>query len=196
MQRSASRVPGFTLIEIMIVVGIMGLVLTMGVPIAYKAWHRAPMSQAVTDVVRICSTARAQAIMQGKEVDVMFHPLESRLEVSGAAAPPRRAAPDGMPPDPFGPPAGAVSAPASSDTAARLPDKVFIQMLDINKIPHKYEQDELARVRFFPNGTSDEMTLILNSDRNEQHGIALEVSTGLATVLSQTELQQLLSGGL
>src|SRR5262249_11217045 len=40
----------FTLIEIMVVVAIMGVVLTMGVPIVYKAWHKAPMSKAISDI--------------------------------------------------------------------------------------------------------------------------------------------------
>jgi hypothetical protein len=50
-------------------------------------------------------------------------------------------------------------------------------MLDINL--SEYRESELARVRFFPNGTSDEMTLILRSDRNEYRKVWLEVTTGL-----------------
>jgi hypothetical protein len=37
-------------------------------------------------------------------------------------------------------------------------------------------------VRFFPNGTCDEMTLVLRSDKNEWRTISLEVTTGLASV--------------
>ena len=43
--RASSR--AFTLIEIMIVVGIMGIVMTMSVPIVYKVWRKAPMREAV-----------------------------------------------------------------------------------------------------------------------------------------------------
>jgi hypothetical protein len=67
-------------------------------------------------------------------------------------------------------------------------------MLDINKWKHDFRDDELARVRFFPNGTSDELTLILSSDHGEQRGIVLEVTTGLASVLSEADLQNLRNG--
>jgi prepilin-type N-terminal cleavage/methylation domain-containing protein len=102
---------GFTLVEIMIVVAIMGIVLTMGVPMVYKVWHRAPMAKAVRDIVEVCSHARAQAIMQGHEVDVVFHPREGRMEVgspigiTNAPPPTPGAAP---------PPVPSVMAPAPS----------------------------------------------------------------------------------
>ncbi len=37
-------------------------------------------------------------------------------------------------------------------------------------------------MRFFPNGTCDELTLVLRSDRNEYRKISLEVTTALARV--------------
>ena len=48
----------------MIVVAIMGIVMAMSVPIVYKVWRKAPMRQAVKDIVEVCSHARARAIMQ------------------------------------------------------------------------------------------------------------------------------------
>jgi prepilin-type N-terminal cleavage/methylation domain-containing protein len=176
----------FTLIEIMIVVAIMGIVLTMGVPIVYKVWHKAPMSQAVSDLIEVCSHARALAILQGKEVDVVFHPREGRFEVgsSPVTVSTQKSASSGQQP-----PAAAIfptsSAPApGSGLSARLSEKVLIEMMDINKLPHEFRDDDLARVRFFPNGTCDELTLILVSDQNERREITLEITTGLANVES------------
>ena len=63
---------------------------------------------------------------------------------------------------------------------AQFGEGVVIEMLDVNL--REYRDAESARVRFFPNGTSDEMTLILRSDRNEWKKISLEITTGLATV--------------
>jgi prepilin-type N-terminal cleavage/methylation domain-containing protein len=169
---------GFTLIEIMIVVAIMGIVLTMGVPIVYKAWHKAPMSQAISDVIEVCSHARALAIMQGKEVDVMFHPREGRLEVAATRTPASHTA------------TAASAAPLSlapvsgSGLSGHFSEKVLIELMDINKLPHEFRDDDFARVRFFPNGTCDELTLILVSDQMERREITLEITTGLASVES------------
>jgi prepilin-type N-terminal cleavage/methylation domain-containing protein len=60
-----------------------------------------------------------------------------------------------------------------------LPDGVEIAMLDINLLD--YGATEEARVRFFPNGTCDELTLVLHS-RDEWEKITLEFSTALASV--------------
>jgi hypothetical protein len=53
-------------------------------------------------------------------------------------------------------------------------------MLDVNL--NEYKDAEEAEVRFYPNGTCDEMTLILVSDKNEWRKISLEITTGLASV--------------
>ena len=60
-----------------------------------------------------------------------------------------------------------------------LPDNVDIAMLDINLLD--FGASDEARVRFFPNGTCDELTLVLHS-RDEWEKITLEFSTALASV--------------
>ena len=190
---AAASAAAFTLIEIMIVVGIMGVVLTMGVPIVYKIWHKAPMSQAITDIIEVCSHARALAIMQGRPVDVIFHPREGKLAVGSAPAP--VATPAVAPPQSGQPgrPARAATSPTfsipaspapGSGLSAQLSERVLIEMMDINKLPHDFRDDDVARVRFYPNGTCDELTLILVSDQNERREILLEITTGLASVIS------------
>lgn len=170
----------------MIVVGIMGIILTMSVPMVYKISHRAPLNQTTADLFEVLSNARARAILQNKEVDVLFHPREGRFEIEGSGG---QAAGTG--------PVQTVMSPGvGSGTSGRLSEPVVIQMLDINKLPHDFLNDETARVRFFPNGTSDELTLILNSNQGEQRGIVLEVTTGLASVLNEADLQKLARGVL
>src|SRR6266487_2053222 len=81
----------FTLIEIMVVVAIMGLILATGIPSIYRIWKKEGMRQAVSDVVEVCSNARARAIFSGSQVEVVFHPLERRFEIGGggvSTAPP------------------------------------------------------------------------------------------------------------
>jgi prepilin-type N-terminal cleavage/methylation domain-containing protein len=60
-----------------------------------------------------------------------------------------------------------------------LPDGVDIAMLDINLLD--YGATDEASVHFFPNGTCEELTLVLHS-RDEWEKITLEYSTALASV--------------
>jgi Tfp pilus assembly protein FimT len=160
----------------MIVVAIMGIVMTMSVPIVYKVWRKAPMRKAVSDVVEVCSHARARAIMQGTMTQVVFHPKENRLELSGAGSVPRPAGEQGGAPG--------LSAPAAtgSGLSAQLSDQVIIETLDINMSGVEFNDVETATVRFYPNGISDEMRMIL-FDGRERIGIELEITTGLASVV-------------
>jgi Tfp pilus assembly protein FimT len=64
--------------------------------------------------------------------------------------------------------------------SAQFANGVTIEMLDVNL--REYKDAEVARVRFFKNGTSDEMTLILRSDKGEWRKISLEITTGLALI--------------
>jgi prepilin-type N-terminal cleavage/methylation domain-containing protein len=152
-QRPVSRRRGtcyagraFTLIELMVVVGIIGLVMAMGVPTLYKLFHRDGFRKAVNDVMEVCDSARARAILQQTTAEIIFYPAERRCEVAGGVS-------------------------------ARFPDDTMIEMLDVNL--WEYKDAEEARVHFYPNGTSDEMTLILRSGENEWRKISLDVTTGL-----------------
>lgn len=167
----------------MIVVCIMGIVMTMGVPLVYKAWHKAPMTKAVLGIEEVCSHARALAILQGHEVDVIFHPREGRLEVGASSAPSTSQGPTASAQPVSAPPKLSV-APSGAGLSTQLPDKVLIELMDINKLPHEFRDDDLARVRFFPNGTCDELTLVLVDSQNQRREITLEVTTGLANVES------------
>jgi prepilin-type N-terminal cleavage/methylation domain-containing protein len=186
----ARLVAAFTLIEIMVVVGIMGIIITMGVPIVYRMGHKEPMTKAISEITEVLSNARKLAILKGQDVEVVFHPREGRLEVGASSgggegsgggigathAPGNKPAP--------GPSIHMVGAPAApgSGLSATLPDGVTIEDLDINLIPGGFRDAEVARVRFFPNGTCDEMRLFLVSRKGERLEIMLEVTTGLSFV--------------
>jgi prepilin-type N-terminal cleavage/methylation domain-containing protein len=168
-------VSGFTLIEVMVVVGIMGVILAMGIPSIYKLLKKEGMRKATSDVEEVCRNARARAILSGAPMDVVFHPLDRRLEIGGGGG-------SGSP----SPGAGGEtvaerpSSPASSSSGAQIDEDITIEMLDINL--SEYKDSEWARVRFYPNGTSDEMTLVLRSSRNEWKKVTLEVTTGFTSV--------------
>lgn len=147
----------FTLMEVMIVVAIIGLIAAMGMPSIVKALQKEGMRKAESDVLDVCAAARARAIFSGQTVAVTFHPGEKSFETEG------------------GPPGGG----STYVTASTLPAGVEIAMLDINQ--QDFGASEWAKVRFFRNGTSDEMTLVLH-DRERWRKITLEFSTGLASV--------------
>jgi prepilin-type N-terminal cleavage/methylation domain-containing protein len=147
----------FTLIEIMIVVAIIGLLAATGLPSIMKALQKEGMRKAVSDVTEVCASARAKAIFSCQTVAVVFHPAERSFAVEGG-----------------GPGGGSTYVNES-----KLPDGVELAMLDINL--QDFGASEWAKVRFFPNGTSDEMTIVLH-DRDHWRKITLEFSTGLASV--------------
>ena len=66
---------------------------------------------------------------------------------------------------------------------ARLSDQVVIRKLSINGVDCM--EMESARVRFFPNGTCDDMTIILTrTDGREMFEMILEPTTGMIFIES------------
>ncbi len=141
---------GFTLIEIIVVVGIIGMIMAMGAPTLFRMLHQEGFTKTTSDMMDLCASARARAILQGVTTEITFHPHERRCELAGGG--------------------GSVT----------FGNNVSVEMLDVNLL--EYKDAPVAHVRFFPNGTSDEMTLILRSDRNQWRKIALEITTGLASL--------------
>jgi len=171
----------------MIVVAIMAIIMTMGVPIVYRVFHKEALTQAVTEVVEVCSHARARAILQGHMTQVVFHPKEGRVELDGGGG--TSVAESGAVVAATG------TVPAGSGLSTKFSDQLTLQMLDVNL--SEYKDADLAYVRFYPNGTCDEMTLILQSNETtRQKGVRLEVTTGLASILNQAELEALRDGRL
>jgi hypothetical protein len=70
--------------------------------------------------------------------------------------------------------------PANSGLGATINESIGIEMLDVNLT--EYKDLDFARIRFFPNGTCDEFTLVLHSDKGQWFKIWLEITTGLANV--------------
>ncbi len=63
----------------------------------------------------------------------------------------------------------------------RIGENIVIEGIGLNG--EDWTEDEVVRVRFYPNGTSDQFILILHTpEDNEWRKISLEVVTGLADV--------------
>ncbi|MDE3066316.1 MAG: hypothetical protein KGJ60_02065 [Verrucomicrobiota bacterium] len=175
----------------MMVVAIIGLVMAMGIPAILRIGHQGPLRKAVNDVMEICSHARAMAILHNQTTLVVFHPQSGTVAYGGAVAPPPPQDADNAPAD-FPRAAGKAApdaAPVENTPAAALSPKVTtstqfgpdvsVEMLDVN-MRDCLKNDE-ARVRFFPDGTSDELTLVLHSG-DQWRKISIELTTALASV--------------
>jgi prepilin-type N-terminal cleavage/methylation domain-containing protein len=148
--RHGRTAAGFTLVEIMVVVAILGLVAAMGLPSIIKAVQKEGMRQAVSDVQDVCFTARERAIFSKQKTAVVFYPREGRFSAEGGGG------------------GGKVA-------AATLPDAIAFAMLDIFR--QDFGGSEWARVFFYPDGTCDEAVIILMG-RGESRKITLDYATG------------------
>ena len=171
---------GFTLIEIMMVVGILGMVLVMGMPAFIQSIKKDPLRQAVSDIEEACNKARAAAILRGMPVELVIRAEGGQLEVV-----PTRDDNSGQTPasaEAPGNPAGQradEAAPQSPVFSARLNENVAVMLLYVN-LKDQMEAGETS-VHFYPNGTSDEFTMIVQAG-NGLRKVSLECVTALATV--------------
>ena len=79
---------------------------------------------------------------------------------------------------PTGQGGGHSSGEGGGSLSAQLSPSIIIEGLGISG--EDWTEDEEARVRFYSNGTCDEMSIVLLSDKGERRNIFLEVVTGMA----------------
>jgi prepilin-type N-terminal cleavage/methylation domain-containing protein len=145
-----NKAAGFTLIEIMMVVAIIGLTLTMGLPSFVRVLKKEGMRKAECDLIEACQSARRAAIMNNQTTDLVLYPVEGGFEVPGAFE------------------------------RTQLPDDIVIDTLGVNFIESKGLDQ--ARVHFFPNGTSDELTIVLHGGDGSYREIDLDTVAALPVV--------------
>jgi prepilin-type N-terminal cleavage/methylation domain-containing protein len=168
-QHATRNTHAFTLIEIMVVVAIMAIVMLMSIPFVRSGLRKEALTEAMRDLEEVCASARRKAILQGSMAEIIFRPRERTFQVAGGAS--NSGSGEAVSAD-------ATTAPQPhSGESGRIPDNLMIDMLDVNLTEYK-DSDE-ARVRFYPNGTADELTVIIHSERNEYFKMAVEATTGL-----------------
>ena len=151
---------GFTLMEIMIVVAIIGLMAAMGLPSIMMSVKKEGMRKAVSDFEDVCFEARKDAIIHQQTVAIAIYPQEGRFGVAGAEG----------------------NSSSSSDDKVRsstLPDGIVFKMVDI--FHQDYAESDKALVFFYRDGTCDEGFFVL-SGRGDNRKIVLDYTTGLPMV--------------
>ena len=164
---------GFTLVEIMIVIAVVAIVFAIGAPSFARMVQKGPMRQAISDVVEALGQARAQAILRGVAVEFVLSgegimrvvPASDRESLARTAL-----AADGEVGE-------ARDTDAGSSFTAVLGEDIAVTLLEVN-FRTQMEATE-ARVRFHPNGTSDDFTIVLESGL-EMRRIWLDPITALA----------------
>ena len=173
---------GFTLVEIMVVIGILTMVLALGAPSFVRIIKKEPLRQAASDLVEGLSHARAQAILQGATTEFVLRATdgsmtvqlapERGLEATNAFVEfnyPTESSPEVKP-----------TASAESTMppfSARLHPDIAVALLYVNL--RDQMQAEETHVRFHPNGTSDDFTILIES-RAGMRKVFLDSITGLA----------------
>ena len=161
----------FTLIEIMIVVGIIAIVMTVAIPAFVSAQNKRPMRAATEGLMEACATARAQAILRGTLVELRIRPQDYTFDVTPAGQAGNSSGSDARPDPKVG--------EGHAVFHVRLPEEIGIEELAINF--QLLKEAEAVAVRFHPNGTSDEFTVVLRSLHGELRKVSLDPVTGKAT---------------
>ena len=175
MNRSRDAARAFTLLEIMVVVGIAALVMTISIPFVQRTIRRDSVVQAIRTVEDACHSARAMAIFGNGAADLVISMAEGtfRVQPSSSTAPSPLG---GMGTDPeTGAPRPA--GPQPKPFQGSLGEDAVIELLAVNFV-EAHAEDE-AHVRFHPNGTSDEFTMVVRVGTKAWRKFTLDIMTGL-----------------
>ena len=162
----------------MVVVAIVALLMTISIPALYKLAHPESMRTAVEKMIEACGEARATAILQGVITELRLRSADNQISVVsvGSAASER----EGPLFDADGAPTPRRPAGGAGIFNWKFGDTIVMEGVGVNG--EDWTEDEEAAVRFYPNGTSDEMSVVLTSKSGERRNIWLEVVTGLPEV--------------
>jgi hypothetical protein len=131
------------------------------------------------------------AILNRAPVELKISPYTRQITVGGSVSSNRRLESHNLAGEDWRMPergSGASSSSGGGSFSAKLADRIQIKLLDVNFID--YTEAEMAAVRFFPNGTCDEFTIVLVDDQDAWRKISLEVVTGLVDV--EDDMQKVL----
>ncbi|HIG81149.1 MAG TPA: type II secretion system protein GspH [Verrucomicrobiales bacterium] len=167
------RRAGFTLVEIMVVVAIMGVLLGLALMNFHALNKKEPLEQAVSDLEGLCRRARTEAIVKSRPMDLTLDSEGRRFEL--ATAPHAQNAPD-----PDGLLIATVQEAVTLDQAA-LPTGVEFEIVLPEESPDS-ETPGVVVIRFYPNGTAEPLEALMIMSGEGVYTLVLDPVTGRLNV--------------
>ncbi len=188
-----AAISAFTLIELMVVMGLMMIIIAIGVPRMVKG-NRTPLGESLNVVMEACAAARRQAILSGSTSRVTIRGAEEGtgfiISAGSGGGRPKVASIEDID---TGSEGFAVEAPKPSVAAGvsgRIHDEVSIRGVFVN-FEELMDVDQ-AEVKFYSNGTSDEFTIGMRHEYGDAvlRFVELDSVTGLAYIKTEDEILQ------
>ena len=190
-------VSAFTLIELMVVMGLMMIVIAIGVPKMVQG-NRSPLGESLNAVMEACAAARRQAILSGGTSRVTIRGAEEGtgfIITAGSGGSRSSVQKDGdinsdmadfLDETPRPAPKPSVAAGFSG----RIHDEVAIHFIAVN-FNDPMDEDQVE-VKFYSNGTSDEFTIGMRHEFGDAvlRFVQLDSVTGLAYIKTEDEILQ------
>ena len=192
-----TAVSAFTLIELMVVMGLMMIILAIGVPKMVQG-NRSPLGESLNAVMEACAAARRQAILTGSTSRVTIRGAEEGTGFiisagsGGGRAKARKA--EGINSDMADfldeTPRPASKPSAGAGFSGRIHDEVAVHFISVN-FDESMDKDQVE-VKFYSNGTSDEFTIGMRHEYGDAvlRFVQLDSVTGLAYIKTEYEILQ------
>lgn len=151
----------FTLIEIMMVIGLIAIMFTVAIPAFTRDYNRRPMKVATEQLIELLNTVRREAIINGMTAELRVDPQAYTFDVVSRGA--------------------LTSTPGMQGRLTRglyhlkLPDEIGIELIAVNF--ELLKDADSAVARFYANGTCEEFTVVIRSLQGEFRKISVDPIT-------------------
>ena len=172
--RNSRSNAGFTLVEIMVVVAIMGVLLGLALMNFQAVNQKEPLEQAVSDLEGLCRRARSEAIVKSRPMDLSLDSEAGQFRLS--TAPHALNAPD--------PESGLLVATveeAIQMDQASLPSDVEFEIV-VPEVVNDLDSTGVVTIRFYPNGTAEPLEAMMLMPGEGVYTLVLDPVTGRLNV--------------
>jgi len=180
----------FTLIELMVVIGLIMIVMTIGIPrLIYN--NETPLGGSLSAVMDACAAARTKAILSGQTTKVVIDSETYSVTVGGASTKPKTEL-ESLDPDTNNLDSLDDEPKQNIQTGSSFSGKIHADVgVDFLAVNFKdMSEAERAEINFFPNGTSDEFAIGMRHITGDgvQRFVHLDSVTGLAYLKTGDEM--------